>query len=98
MHDKQAFRHVGGIGQHLALWNEPFKPSNHLGRGVGNSVLDTRDAFCRRIVPEPDIIKCFDLWINEESGILENLIVFLVGVERGIKADQVDTLVLKVLP
>ena len=73
--------------------NEPFKPSNHLGRGVSNYVLDTRDAFRGRVVPEPHIIKRFDLWINAESRILENLVIFLVGVERRIKADQVDIVV-----
>ena len=67
VHDKQPLRHVGGIGEHLALWNELFKPSNHLRGGVRNSILDMCDAFRRRIVPKPDIIKRFDLWINKES-------------------------------
>ena len=37
----------------------------------------------------------FDLRSNEESGILESLVVFLIGVERRIEADEVNTLVLK---
>ena len=93
VHHKQSFRHVGGIGEHLALRNESFKPSNHLGRGVSNSVLDARYAFRRFIVPKPDIIKRLDLWVDTESGIFENLVVFLVGVERRIEADQVDMVV-----
>ena len=54
------------------------------------------DAFPRRAVPKPDIIKRLDLWVNTEFGILENLVIFLVGVERRIEADQIDTTVEKV--
>ena len=61
------------------------------------SVLNAFNAFCGRVVPEPDIIKRLDLWVDTESGILENLVIFLVGIERWIEADQVDIVVGKAL-
>ena len=90
MHFKEALCHVGGVGEHWGARYTHLKGGDDLPCGIGDSVFDVSDACLGVVVPEPHIVKGFDLGLDGQPATSEDGVVLCIGVERWIETDEID--------
>ena len=78
------------------LWDDHLKGGDDFRGGVGDSVLDFTDALLGVGIPEPHIVKSFDLGVDVQPGASEDRGILCVGIEGRIEADQVNASVREV--